>query len=108
MTGMSTSMRNLCRDREPGGYSSGYMQGFRDGNSGVFGDRISTNLLRRLEEQYPNQEEFRTGYIDGFKEGASSRTSEHRVISDFSSKIGKNLFFYLSDSSPLTTKKTIF
>uniref|UniRef100_A0A158R407 t-SNARE coiled-coil homology domain-containing protein n=1 Tax=Syphacia muris TaxID=451379 RepID=A0A158R407_9BILA len=82
MTGMSTSMRNLCRDREPGGYSSGYMQGFRDGNSGVYGDRMSTNLLRRLDEQYPNQDEFHAGYIDGFKEGTSSRTSEHRKFEE--------------------------
>uniref|UniRef100_A0AC35F5C6 Uncharacterized protein n=1 Tax=Panagrolaimus sp. PS1159 TaxID=55785 RepID=A0AC35F5C6_9BILA len=54
------------------GYSSGYMQGFRDGNSGVFGDRITNQLLKRLEDQYPNQEEFRQGYIDGFKEGTRS------------------------------------
>lgn len=79
MTGMSTSMHNLAQRGPGAGYSSGYMQGFRDGNSGIFGDRITTNLLRRLEEQYPNQEEFRTGYIDGFKEGAGSRTSEKRV-----------------------------
>lgn len=79
MTGMSTSMHNLAQRGQGSGYSSGYTQGFRDGNSGVFGDRITTNLLRRLEEQYPNQEEFRTGYIDGFKEGAGNRTSEQRV-----------------------------
>lgn len=70
MTGMTTSMHNLAQ--RPGsslGYSAGYMQGFRDGNSGIFGDRITTHLLKRLEEQYPNEEEFRQGYIDGFKEG---------------------------------------
>lgn len=83
MTGMSSSMHNLAQRGQGGGYSSGYMQGFRDGNSGVFGDRISTNLLRRLEEQYPNQEEFRTGYIDGFKEGANSRLSERKVLIQF-------------------------
>ncbi|VDN03313.1 unnamed protein product [Thelazia callipaeda] len=78
MTGMSTSMHNLAQRGQGAGYSSGYMQGFRDGNSGIFGDRITGSLLRRLEEQYPNQEEFRTGYIDGFKEGAGSRSSERK------------------------------
>uniref|UniRef100_A0A915B8J5 Fibronectin type-III domain-containing protein n=1 Tax=Parascaris univalens TaxID=6257 RepID=A0A915B8J5_PARUN len=82
MTGMTTSMHNLAQRGQGGSYSSGYMQGFRDGNSGVFGDRISTNLLRRLEEQYPNQEEFRAGYIDGFKEGTSSRSTEHRTFEE--------------------------
>ncbi|KAL3115899.1 hypothetical protein niasHT_007199 [Heterodera trifolii] len=76
--GMSTSMANLAqRPTQRLGYSSGYMQGFRDGNSGVFGDRISESLLRRLEEQYPDNEEFRAGYIDGFKDGVSGgRTFE--------------------------------
>lgn len=76
--GMSTSMANLAqRPTQRLGYSSGYMQGFRDGNSGVFGDRISESLLRRLEEQYPDNEEFRAGYIDGFKDGVSGgRVSE--------------------------------
>lgn len=46
------------------------MQGFRDGTSGVFGDRITNSLLKRLEEQYPNNDEFIQGYIDGFKDGA--------------------------------------
>nr|AZA15240.1 protein LET-805 [Anisakis pegreffii] len=83
MTGMTTSMHNLAQRGQGGGsYSAGYMQGFRDGNSGVFGDRISTNLLRRLEDQYPNQEEFRTGYIEGFKEGTGSRTTEHRTFEE--------------------------
>jgi len=83
MTGMSTSMSNIAnKGAQSGGYSAGYMQGFRDGNSGIFGDRISTTLLRRLEEQYPNQDEFRTGYIEGFKEGAGSRTSERREFED--------------------------
>lgn len=69
---MSTSMVNLAqRPTQRQGYSTGYMQGFRDGNSGVFGDRISESLLRRLEEQYPDNEEFRAGYIDGFKDGVS-------------------------------------
>ncbi|CAK5085679.1 unnamed protein product [Meloidogyne enterolobii] len=68
--GMSTSMANLAqRPTQRLGYSSGYMQGFRDGSSGVFGDRITESLLKRLEEQYPDNEEFRTGYIDGFKDG---------------------------------------
>ncbi|EJW74612.1 hypothetical protein WUBG_14478, partial [Wuchereria bancrofti] len=82
MTGMSASMRNLAQRGQGAGYSSGYMQGFRDGNSGFFGDRISNSLLRRLEEQYPNQEEFRTGYIDGFKEGIASRTSGQRSFEE--------------------------
>ncbi|VDM43794.1 unnamed protein product [Toxocara canis] len=82
MTGMTTSMHNLAQRGQGGSYSAGYMQGFRDGNSGVFGDRISTNLLRRLEEQYPNQDEFRAGYIDGFKEGTSNRSTEHRTFEE--------------------------
>uniref|UniRef100_A0A0R3RL03 Uncharacterized protein n=1 Tax=Elaeophora elaphi TaxID=1147741 RepID=A0A0R3RL03_9BILA len=82
MTGMSASMHNLAQRGQGAGYSSGYMQGFRDGNSGFFGDRISNSLLRRLEEQYPNQEEFRTGYIDGFKEGIASRTSGQRSFEE--------------------------
>uniref|UniRef100_A0AC34QKY1 Fibronectin type-III domain-containing protein n=1 Tax=Panagrolaimus sp. JU765 TaxID=591449 RepID=A0AC34QKY1_9BILA len=70
MTGMTTSMHNLAqRPSSSLGYSAGYMQGFRDGNSGVFGDKITTQLLNRLEEQYPHQGEFHQGYIDGFKEG---------------------------------------
>ncbi len=81
MTGMTTSMHNLSVRGQPttGGYSSGYMQGFRDGDSGVFGDRITTTLLRRLEEQYPTQDDFRQGYVDGFKEGAGSRGGGKKV-----------------------------
>ncbi|MCP9258787.1 hypothetical protein DINM_001788 [Dirofilaria immitis] len=82
MTGMSASMHNLAQRGQSAGYSSGYMQGFRDGNSGLFGDRVSNSLLRRLEEQYPNQEDFRTGYIDGFKEGIASRTSGQRSFEE--------------------------
>uniref|UniRef100_A0A914W0E7 Fibronectin type-III domain-containing protein n=1 Tax=Plectus sambesii TaxID=2011161 RepID=A0A914W0E7_9BILA len=80
MTGMTTSMHNLAVRGQPpsGGYSPGYMQGFRDGNSGIFGDRITTTLLRRLEEQYPTQDEFRQGYVDGFKEGANSRGGDKK------------------------------
>lgn len=81
---MTNSMYNLAHRPNQSGYSAGYMQGFvsiscspesccfqRDGNSGVFGDRITTSLLRRLEEQYPNNDEFRQGYVEGFKDGAS-------------------------------------
>uniref|UniRef100_A0A914BWZ1 Fibronectin type-III domain-containing protein n=1 Tax=Acrobeloides nanus TaxID=290746 RepID=A0A914BWZ1_9BILA len=73
MTGMTKSMHDLAQ-RGSTGYSGGYMQGFRDGNSGIFGDRITDSLLRRLEEQYPGQDEFKKGYIDGFKEGASNKS----------------------------------
>ena len=60
-SGMSTSMSNLAQRPTDNrlGYSAGYMQGFRDGNSGVFGDRISESLLRRLDEQYPSNEDFK-------------------------------------------------
>lgn len=69
---MTTSMSNLAqKPNSKLGYSSGYMQGFRDGNSGIFGDRVTNSLLKRLEEQYPNNDEFRQGYVDGFKEGVS-------------------------------------
>lgn len=81
MTGMTTSMHNLSVRGQPtsSGYSAGYMQGFRDGDSGIFGDRITTTLLKRLEEQYPTQDDFRQGYVDGFKEGAGSRNGGKKV-----------------------------
>jgi hypothetical protein len=69
LSGMTNSMYNLAHRPNQNGYSAGYMQGFRDGNSGVFGDHITTSLLNRLEEQYPNNDEFRKGYTDGFKDG---------------------------------------
>lgn len=69
---MSTSMSDLAKKPNAKlGYSSGYMQGFRDGNSGIFGDSISNSLLKRLDEQYQNNDEFKQGYIDGFKDGVS-------------------------------------
>lgn len=74
MTGMTKSMHDLAQRGGSTGYSAGYMQGFRDGNSGIFGDRITDSLLRRLEDQYPGQDEFKKGYIDGFKEGASNKS----------------------------------
>uniref|UniRef100_A0A915DKV5 Fibronectin type-III domain-containing protein n=1 Tax=Ditylenchus dipsaci TaxID=166011 RepID=A0A915DKV5_9BILA len=78
MGGMTSSLSNLAqKPNNKLGYSSGYMQGFRDGNSGIFGDRITNSLLKRLEEQYPHNDEFRTGYVDGFKDGVSGgRTFE--------------------------------
>lgn len=70
--GMTSSMSNLAqKPNNKLGYSAGYMQGFRDGNSGIFGDRITGSLLKRLEEQYPHNDEFKQGYIDGFKDGVS-------------------------------------
>ncbi|KRX64845.1 Phosphatidylinositol phosphatase PTPRQ [Trichinella sp. T9] len=87
MQGMTQSMHNLANRAGQGGYSSGYMQGFRDGNSGIFGDRITTTLLRRLEDQYPNQDEFRQGYVEGFKDGVSSRVSESRQKDDDSTRV---------------------
>lgn len=74
MTGMTKSMHDLAQRGGSTGYSAGYMQGFRDGNSGICGDRITDSLLRRLEDQYPGQDEFKKGYIDGFKEGASNKS----------------------------------
>lgn len=71
--GLTASMHNLAAKRTSDGYSTGYMQGFRDGNSGIFGDRLTTTLLKKLEEQYPNQEDYRGGYVDGFRDGAQSR-----------------------------------
>ncbi|CAD5222389.1 unnamed protein product [Bursaphelenchus xylophilus] len=65
----STRDDRFQEGRDNPGFSAGYMQGFRDGNSGVFGDQITTSLLNRLEEQYPNNEEYRAGYVDGFKDG---------------------------------------
>lgn len=66
-------MYDLTREREQSGYHSGYSQGFRDGQSGIFGEEVTESLLRRLEEQYPHNEPFRAGYVDGFKDGVSRR-----------------------------------
>uniref|UniRef100_A0AC35UE32 Protein-tyrosine-phosphatase n=1 Tax=Rhabditophanes sp. KR3021 TaxID=114890 RepID=A0AC35UE32_9BILA len=74
MKGFSQSMHNLAQKRPSDGtYSPGYMQGFKDGNSGHFGDNITDSLLRRLEESYPKDDEFRKGYLDGFKDAVSTR-----------------------------------
>ncbi|VDL76883.1 unnamed protein product [Nippostrongylus brasiliensis] len=80
MTGMSTSMHNLAQRGAGGGYSTGFMQGYKDGNSGIFGDRVTPSLISRLDEQYPGQDEFKQGYVDGFKEGAGSRSGERRRL----------------------------
>lgn len=48
-------------------------QGFREGSTAMWGDRINMQMLRRLEELYPNQDDFRQGYVDGYKEGLHSR-----------------------------------
>ncbi|CAJ0598951.1 unnamed protein product [Cylicocyclus nassatus] len=82
MTGMSTSMHNLAQRGAGGGYSSGFMQGYKDGNSGIFGDRVTPSLISRLDEQYAGQDDFKQGYVDGFKEGAASRTGERRTFED--------------------------
>ncbi|CAB3401714.1 unnamed protein product [Caenorhabditis bovis] len=82
MTGMSTSMRNLAQRGTSAGYSAGFVQGYKDGNSGVFGDRVTPSLLSRLDEQYAGQEEFKQGYVDGFKEGASSRVGDKQRFED--------------------------
>ncbi|KAI6201513.1 hypothetical protein M3Y96_00850200 [Aphelenchoides besseyi] len=71
LSGITSSTYNLANRPNREGYSTGYMQGFRDGNSGVFGDRITNSLLKRLEDQYPNNDEFVQGYVDGFKDGAN-------------------------------------
>ncbi len=75
-SGMTASMHDLATKKTGSGYSAGYTQGFRDGNSGIFGDRMSTTLLRRLEEQYPTQDDYRQGYIEGFRDGSGSRTDK--------------------------------
>uniref|UniRef100_A0A913IDA2 Fibronectin type-III domain-containing protein n=1 Tax=Strongyloides stercoralis TaxID=6248 RepID=A0A913IDA2_STRER len=82
LSGMSTSMHNLAQKRPAdGSYSPGYMQGFRDGNSGIFGDHITDSLLRRLEESYPKDDEFRKGYLDGFKDAVNARLGS-RTLQD--------------------------
>lgn len=96
--GMTTSMSNLAqRPSNRQGYSAGYMQGFRDGNSGVFGDRITESLLRRLEEQYPNNDDFKAGYIDGFKDGLGGgrRFEETRRIQQSLTELTERLEVYL-------------
>ncbi|ULU01578.1 hypothetical protein L3Y34_001716 [Caenorhabditis briggsae] len=81
MTGMTTSMHNLAQ-RTGGGYSAGFAQGYKDGNSGIFGDRVTPSLVSRLDEQYAGQEDFKQGYVDGFKEGASSRVGDRSRFED--------------------------
>ncbi|CDW52276.1 protein sidekick [Trichuris trichiura] len=78
MQGMSQSMQHLASRGGQGNYSSGYMQGFRDGDSGIFGNRITTTLLRRLEEQYPNEDDFRQGYVEGFKDALQNKSTVER------------------------------
>ncbi|CAI5445350.1 unnamed protein product [Caenorhabditis angaria] len=82
MTGMTTSMHNLAQRGTGPGYSAGFVQGYKDGNSGIFGDRVTPSLISRLDEQYAGQEEFKQGYVDGFKEGASSRVGEKHRFED--------------------------
>lgn len=52
------------------------LKGFRDGNSGLYGDRITNSLLRRLEDLYPNQEEFKTGYLDGYRDSIGNKQTD--------------------------------
>lgn len=47
------------------------LQGFQDGESGHYGKKLTTTLLNRLEQSYPNQPEFKQGYIDGFKDATA-------------------------------------
>ena len=82
---LSRSMHDLSRKHHTGS-SAGYMQGFRDGTSGVFGDRMSSTLLRRLDEQYAGQDDFKTSYIEGFKDGVANRAH-----SSTTSKIDQSL-----------------
>nr|CAD2156885.1 unnamed protein product [Meloidogyne enterolobii] len=99
--GMSTSMANLAqRPTQRLGYSSGYMQGFRDGSSGVFGDRITESLLKRLEEQYPDNEEFRTGYIDGFKDGVGGGRFEDSRRIQQRDEIHSTKIYHVYNQSP--------
>ncbi|CAJ0941669.1 unnamed protein product, partial [Mesorhabditis belari] len=81
MTGMTTSMHNLAQ-KSSGGYSAGFMQGYKDGNSGVFGDRVTPSLISRLDEQYPGQDDFKQGFVDGFKEGCKNRTVQKSSFED--------------------------
>ncbi|VDO96161.1 unnamed protein product [Soboliphyme baturini] len=98
LQGITQSMQHLAASKPSaaGGYSAGYMQGFRDGNSGIFGDRITTTLLRRLEEQYPNQDEFRQGYIEGFKDATKNKTSETVTSQDRADNEANRLRNYMA------------
>ena len=73
---LTQSMKDLAGSKQTSGYSAGYMQGFRDGDSGIYGDRITTSLLRRLEEQYPTQDDFRHGYIEGFRDATNRKAQD--------------------------------
>ena len=55
------------------------MNELQDGNAGVFGDKVTPTMIARLDEQYPGQDDFKQGYVDGFREGATSRTGDKRV-----------------------------
>lgn len=91
---MTSSLRNLAQRPSNRGYSAGYMQGFRDGKSGIFGDRITDSLLHRLKQQYPDNDDFQQGYLDGFKDGAveervCARRASLWVSLEFSSPLSK-------------------
>ncbi|PAV59860.1 hypothetical protein WR25_19788 isoform L [Diploscapter pachys] len=81
MTEMSMSMHNLATKTQKG-YSAGFMQGYRDGSSGAFGDKVTATMMERLDEQYFGQEEFKQGYVAGFRESASTRTQERRAFEE--------------------------
>ncbi|GMS87185.1 hypothetical protein PENTCL1PPCAC_9360, partial [Pristionchus entomophagus] len=78
MHGMSTSMHNLAQRGGTPGFSKGFMEGYKHGNSGVFGDRVTPSIISRLDTEYQGQEDFKQGYIDGFKEGVANRTGTGR------------------------------
>ncbi|GMT18237.1 hypothetical protein PFISCL1PPCAC_9534, partial [Pristionchus fissidentatus] len=82
MTGMSTSMYNLATRQGGPGFSNGFMHGYKDGNGGLFGDRVTPSIISRLEQEYAGQEDFKQGYIDGFKEGVAHRTGQTRTFED--------------------------
>jgi len=47
-------------------------------------------LLNRLEDQYPNQPEFKQGYIDGFKDATTRREVKTRIKNQYVENLVKN------------------
>ena len=43
------------------------MNELQDGNAGVFGDKVTPTMIARLDEQYPGQDDFKQGYVDGLE-----------------------------------------
>lgn len=74
-------------------HNTGLFQGFRDGASGIYGNKITTSILHRLEESHPSQDDYRQGYIEGFRDAASQGqdTAQSTHLTDRLTEISERL-----------------